>query len=1432
MSGPERFQRLSESEFAHEEATLEYLFTNLPDRDPYWAWSNFTFIDEHQERHEVDLLLVTPLGIYLTELKTRSCDMSFAPGSWVEHRNHADISVSSPIALTERKAKRFAGLLQRTQAYRGRRVPYIRPLVIFTPRYSTQKLHVFGDRVRNLLIHDAFIGDNSQLAGAIEILSQSDTHSPDVQAHLQTNYSRIRREDLKPLRRAFEELLEGPDRHILDSTPTSKVGDYELGDLLEENESYQDFVAVDSKHYQVRARIYRRGPTTLTRDQAFAARDREYQLLRELSHPNILSHQGTYDDSSRGPVLLLQHPEASPLTEWLQGTPDPKTRDRIIPSFDERWHVLNHILDGIEYAHSKRIFHRALNPNAILVEELDRNTPHAYIYNWMTGQGDLHTTTVSMTQFIDQWKRYHDDIYQPLRENLSHNPALLDIFNLGLLGIYILTGTPPARSLAERNEKLQRDGGIKSSLIGSELPEALDSVFFRATRTLPVERYASIKEFRDALNKALPTSHSDARTSLRAYDQPASITQLDLGNVITASGALHFGTPTSLNGDTIRFVVNSVLGKGSTARAYLCHDQNEKKQVVLKVGLKPEYNARLDAEAQALQKLDKTPGIVRLYEVLTIADHRVLSLENAHETLRDKIREPEPPQIREIQAVGEQLFDILQQLEQKFILHRDIKPENIGVVPQGKNGEFALKLFDFSLASIPDTELEIGTAPYRDKMLRTNGGDARRKWDWHAEQWSVVTTLYEFVTHGQLPRWNGGGDPTVISNPTLEFDYSALPFNHRDGLITFFEKALRLDLRERFESIQHMQSEWRAIFEQTATEHSQDALYHHFTTHNDSDPLSVLSLATDLLQILEKQHIRTLGDLFTNAYANFVKTSSNLRTKLSETDYNQFLQLNRLIPRIESERASAHTTDARDYSNRDIDWLADHLWGSGAASAEEREWIKAELYDDIELSKQGLTRAQYTPFGGKGHHSNNPLKLAELREEYAGKWNRKKTIRPFRSEMAEVVRSAGGLIPFRTVVHAMRARRGTADSLMLEPDAPIRISLALCRAAFAAEIFHRDKTEFLDVPTENGNFLYDAQRWTPEDAAEFAVWLQALGERAEALVSDDRPINEARAISDLRAVPITSDVVAEVAEKISNKTLLSLAAEASNSAVLSTRNELYPEQMPALQVIKYGFQSTRFSRLNEVKLEAIKMAATDAANIFPQAQSLPSRDDRLIQLIQDADIGLHRLNDHSTSMTMALQSRDGYTYARSSTRIHETASNTYDALNAQLQHRRAEGGALVLRATDRSIEPVATGLASTYQLELVDAEALLFDALRAYADTQSVDQKKMWNVFMMHGDPNTTAFLNVLKAAKPHLEQALNALPAHTLFYRTSVLHRFGFTSLLEQHLQRLGSTDPDRRLWVLEPRKPSGDIAKSIGLRTIIPDIEIHRNWAPASTV
>lgn len=65
----ERWKQITPSQFPWEREALDYVREHLPDCDPYRVWANFEFIADDGTINEVDMLVLTPRGFFLVEIK-------------------------------------------------------------------------------------------------------------------------------------------------------------------------------------------------------------------------------------------------------------------------------------------------------------------------------------------------------------------------------------------------------------------------------------------------------------------------------------------------------------------------------------------------------------------------------------------------------------------------------------------------------------------------------------------------------------------------------------------------------------------------------------------------------------------------------------------------------------------------------------------------------------------------------------------------------------------------------------------------------------------------------------------------------------------------------------------------------------------------------------------------------------------------------------------------------------------------------------------------------------------------------------------------------------------------------------------------------------------------------------------------------------------
>ena len=106
--GGNRWHVIAESNFPWEREALEWLRAQLPDRDPWNVWTNFEFIDDEGKISEVDALVLSSVGLFLVEIKSRPGSLDGDAHTWTWTTDGRDSTYDNPLLLTNRKAKRLA----------------------------------------------------------------------------------------------------------------------------------------------------------------------------------------------------------------------------------------------------------------------------------------------------------------------------------------------------------------------------------------------------------------------------------------------------------------------------------------------------------------------------------------------------------------------------------------------------------------------------------------------------------------------------------------------------------------------------------------------------------------------------------------------------------------------------------------------------------------------------------------------------------------------------------------------------------------------------------------------------------------------------------------------------------------------------------------------------------------------------------------------------------------------------------------------------------------------------------------------------------------------------------------------------------------------------------------------------------------------------
>lgn len=831
----DRWVEVTPSQFEHETAGLEIIRKLLPDNSPYRAWSNFEFRDSHGRWHEVDLLVLARDGLHLVELKYYSGKLTGNDHVW-EHNRRVE---ASPLLLARRKAQRLASRLQdEARAWvkeKGTEVPDIGRIVPFIQ----ESIFLHHERLECDLSEHSAQGlygldtatRQSNLPGISDLLLEPPRNHATVT---------VQHDRLLPLLMKRMGFVPRRER---------TAGSWVIQEsMLGEGDGWQDWRAnhqVDhTQHTRIRFRMAPPGASESTKNEFRKVAKHEYATMSRLQHDGLLRPIDLVEsDLGVGLVYPLED-SMQRLDLWLANHPQGI-------ALDTQLSVIRQIAEAINYAHGNAVAHRDLTPESVWVRSHADGSIKVVVSDWAsaglaennapTGMPSHGVTALHQSGAVGEarddspthvtyrapegtWQASATDRYR------------LDVFAVGAVAFFVLTGQPPAPSAPALRDRLRTQNGLD---VSPELPAAAESlrdVILAATRPSPSERIADLATFLEQLSTAERAPTRSAEPDLDPLN----------------------ANPGDLLGD--RFTLVRRLGQGSTAVGLLVLDKqaNNERERVLKVALDDSAARRLRDEAEVLARLND-PRLVRLLDAqITLAGRQVLLLESAGgQTLAEALRERTRMSIDLLQRYGTDLLGALQALDKAGIDHRDIKPANLGIrVARTADKAKHLVLFDFSLSRAAASATDAGTPPYLDPFLGTTD---RPNYDSAAERYAAAVVLFEMATGFTPVYGDGAAHPGSIPDEAT-VNRADLDPSIAKTMAAFFKKALARDSNSRHHTVADMLREWESAFPTSATTipDNADALAESATVET---PLRKSGLSARALSAIEPLGVRTVGDL-------------------------------------------------------------------------------------------------------------------------------------------------------------------------------------------------------------------------------------------------------------------------------------------------------------------------------------------------------------------------------------------------------------------------------------------------------------------------------------------------------------------------------------------------------------------------------------------
>jgi serine/threonine protein kinase len=193
----------------------------------------------------------------------------------------------------------------------------------------------------------------------------------------------------------------------------------------------------------------------------------EISTLLSLSHPNILQYLCGFYDEEKKECLLVMELMSKDVCSYLKENCG--SRRKILFSLSVVVDIMLQIARGMEYLHSRKIFHGDLNPSNVLLKA--RNSTEGYFLAKVSGFGlssvkssptsrnspKQNTEQNSTNPFIWHAPEVLAEQEQPGSASASKYTEKADVYSFGMLCFELLTGKVPFEDSHLQGEKMSRN---------------------------------------------------------------------------------------------------------------------------------------------------------------------------------------------------------------------------------------------------------------------------------------------------------------------------------------------------------------------------------------------------------------------------------------------------------------------------------------------------------------------------------------------------------------------------------------------------------------------------------------------------------------------------------------------------------------------------------------------------------------------------------------------------------------------------------------------------------------------------------------------------------------------------------------------------------------------------------------------------------------
>ena len=224
-----------------------------------------------------------------------------------------------------------------------------------------------------------------------------------------------------------------------------------------------------------------------------------FQLVSALRHPGIVGIRNLEADPKTGDYyLVMDMARGKSLRRWARAHQDPK-------DCPAKLKIIAEIAEALDYAHGQKIMHRDIKPENVMIDE----EGHAQVLDF--GLASQIRSSMSRVSLVVRSQSGTPSYKAPEQWRGQPQNAATDQYALGVLAYELLAGYLPFDS---EDLAILRMSVLSEPVAAiQDIPMHMNAALSRALAKNPSERFASCKDFVDALNGKISGNAAKAVSS-------------------------------------------------------------------------------------------------------------------------------------------------------------------------------------------------------------------------------------------------------------------------------------------------------------------------------------------------------------------------------------------------------------------------------------------------------------------------------------------------------------------------------------------------------------------------------------------------------------------------------------------------------------------------------------------------------------------------------------------------------------------------------------------------------------------------------------------------------------------------------------------------------------------------------------------------------